>query len=95
MERSCPACHLVYERMPGYWLGAMMFNFAFTAGAFLIVLVAGMALTWPDVPWSTLTWVGLAIGAVVPILAFPWSRTIFAALELRVRPPEESDFAPR
>jgi hypothetical protein len=92
MDRSCEACGLIFERMPGYWLGAMIFNFAFTAAAFLTVLVGGMALTWPDVPWTTLTWVGLGIGAFVPMAAFPWSRTLFAAVELALRPPDGADF---
>jgi len=94
MERSCPNCRLIYERMPGYWLGAMIFNFAFTAVAFLIVLGVGMVLTWPSVPWTTLTWASLGIGALTPLVAFPWSRTIFAALELAMRPTEPDDFAP-
>ena len=92
MEKQCPNCRLVFERMPGYWLGAMIFNFAYTATAFLLMLVIGMIATWPDVPWTPLTYTGLAIGGLVPAIAFPWSRTVFAAIELAMRPPEPTDF---
>ncbi len=93
MDKQCGRCHLIFERMPGYWVGAMIINFAITAGAFLLMLIGGMVVTWPDVPWTTLTYVGLAIGGFLPAIAFPWSRTIFAALELAVRPTEANDYA--
>lgn len=92
MATQCPNCALVFERMSGYWVGAMIFNFAFTATAFLMVLLAGMAITWPDVPWVALTYIGLGLGALVPLIGFPWSRTVFAATELAVHPPEPDDF---
>lgn len=59
-----------------------------TFGLFLVLLVGGMLLTYPDVPWEWL--LGLTIGAnlVVPILLYPQAKLIWAALELSWNPLE-------
>lgn len=88
MEPVCPRCELKFERMPGYWLGAMMLNFGITAAGILLVIVGVAAATWPDPPWRTVWITAMAIGVVVPLLAFPWTRTLFSAMELAVRPPD-------
>ena len=77
--------------MPGYWLGAMILNFGFTAAAFLAVFGVSLALTWPDPPW-TAVWIGSMIVAVItPAVVFPWTRTLFSAMELAVRPPDAEE----
>ena len=88
MAKACPNCQLTYERMPGYWLGAMILNFAFTAGAILIEITLHAALTWPDPPWTAIWIAAMALGAITPFFVFPWTRTLFSAMELAVRPPE-------
>ena len=55
MHQRCPACNLLFEREPGYFLGAMYFSYAF-ATAFLVTgLVAGHLL-FPeiDLGWMVL-----------------------------------------
>ena len=91
-QPSCPVCGVAFERMDGYWLGAMIVNTAVTLAVFLAVLVGGMLLTWPDVPWTALTVATIGVNIVVPVLFHRWSRTIWMALEVRVHPlePEES-----
>jgi uncharacterized protein (DUF983 family) len=54
MAESCPNYRLKFERMPGYWLGAMILNFAVTAAAILITIAASAAVTWPDPPWTAI-----------------------------------------
>ena len=91
MEPDCPRCGLHFERMPGYWLGAMILNFTFTAAAFLIVFGIALALTWPDPPWTAVWIVSMIVAGATPALVFPWTRTMFAAMELAVRPPEAEE----
>ena len=60
----------------------MAINLGVTETVFGAVLVAVALATWPDVPW-----VGLIIGAVVlntlvPVLFYPFSKTIFIAIDL-------------
>ena len=78
----CPRCDLPTERGEGYWLGAMAINLAVAEIAGGAVLVGGMLLTWPDVPWVTLTVIGLAAVVVVPIAFYPLSKTIFLAFDV-------------
>ena len=88
MTKTCPSCGLVYERMPGYWLGSMILNFAVTAASFLAVFVVIVATTWPDPPWTTIWVVSMLIAGITPFLAFPWTRTVFSAIDLALRPPD-------
>lgn len=93
MVDRCQTCGHKYERMDGYWVGSMILSFAVTAAAFLIVFLAGVVLYWPDPPYTPLLIVSLVISGATPVLAFPWSRTLFAALELAVHPLEPHEEA--
>ena len=85
MVADCPRCGLHFEREPGYWLGSMTVNLAVTLALFFAVLIGGMALSGPDVPWQTL-WLGsIAVTALAPVLVHPWSRTLWVAVERHVR----------
>jgi len=82
MVERCPRCGLRFEREEGHWVGAMIVNFAVTMLAFVSVLAAGLLLTWPDVPWTGLTVVAVVIVVAVPIVLYPWSKTIWVAIDL-------------
>lgn len=86
MKQTCPTCGMRFERDPGYWLGAMIVNTAVTIGTFLVVLVGAVALTWPDVPWTPLVVGTMALNVALPVLFYPFSKTIFVAFDLSVRP---------
>jgi hypothetical protein len=92
MRAACPGCGLRFERQEGYWLGAIAINTVATLGVFTAVFVAGMVLSWPEVPWTALTIIAVAVNVVFPIVFLPWSRTLWLALETRFRPiePEEA-----
>jgi uncharacterized protein (DUF983 family) len=84
MKDPCPACGLQFERgdSAGHFLGAVMINLVVTEMAFGIVLLAGILLTWPNVPWVTILMVSVAVNATVPIVFYPFSLTIWAAFDL-------------
>jgi hypothetical protein len=63
-------------------VGAMIVNIAVTELAFVVVLVGGIVLWWPEVPWVALTVVAVGVNAVVPVLFYPWSKTIWMAVDL-------------
>jgi len=88
---SCPVCGLTFEQEEGYWLGAVMLNTGLTEGMFLIVFVAGMVLTWPDVPWTGLLVAGIAVTLTFPPLLDPITRTTWVALERSARSWSETD----
>ena len=62
-----------------------------TFALFVILLVGGMLLTWPEVPWGWL--LGITIGAnlIVPIVAYARSKTIWLALDLSWHPLEPAE----
>jgi hypothetical protein len=90
----CPGCGLRFEREEGYWVGAMIVNIAVTELAFLGVVVGGIAATWPDVRWGLLTVVGLLVNGLLPIVFYPWSKTIWMALDVLLHRMDRQDHEP-
>ena len=72
-------------------MGALIINTTVVFGAFLLVFVGGIALTWPDVPWGALLVVTLGAMALLPVLFYPLSKTIWMALEMSWHPLEETE----
>jgi hypothetical protein len=90
MVPRCPRCGLLFEREEGQWVGAMIVNFTVTEIVFVVVLVGGLLLTWPDVPWIGLTVVGVATNVLAPIVFYPISKTIWVGIDLLMHRSEQS-----
>jgi uncharacterized protein (DUF983 family) len=91
---NCPVCGLGLERgEQGYWLGAYFFNLMAVELVFSIWVPGFLILTWPTPPWGLFQITTAALMIAVPILFFPWSKTLFLAFDLFVRPPGDEDFA--
>jgi len=91
---NCPVCGLGLERgEQGYWLGAYFFNLMAMETLFSIWVVGLLWWTWPTPPWTLFQVVTIALMATVPFAFFPFSKTLFLAFDLWVRPPAEEDFA--
>lgn len=82
LRSECPGCRLRFEREEGYWVGAMIVNIAVTEVLFGVVLIGGILLWWPDVRWGVLAIAAIAINAIVPVVFYPWSKTIWMALDV-------------
>jgi uncharacterized protein (DUF983 family) len=84
IRRRCPRCSLRLEREEGGFLGAMTINYAVTAIAWLALLIVWLIVDLPDVHvlWLTVASIGVAI--VVPLLFWPVSKTIWAAVDYLV-----------
>jgi uncharacterized protein (DUF983 family) len=88
LTEHCPRCRHRFERHEGYWLGAIAINTIATMGVFAVALVAAMVLTWPDPPWTAIT-VGLVTSnTIFPVAFYPWSKTLWIALDLSLHPVE-------
>ena len=75
MHVHCPTCGLKYEREPGFFIGAMYVNYAFTVA---IVIAVGIALNILGL-YTLYAFVGSIVALVflfMPIL-FRFSRIIF------------------
>ncbi|HEY3213292.1 MAG TPA: DUF983 domain-containing protein [Actinomycetota bacterium] len=80
----CPRCGLRLEREEGGFLGAMTLNYLFTAVVWLVVLVVWLAMDLPDLHVPALTVTSIAIVALVPLLFWPFSKTIWASVDFLI-----------
>jgi uncharacterized protein (DUF983 family) len=91
MLPACPQCGLRFARLPGHWLGSWFLNICLVQVVVVAILVIGVAATYPDVPMGIIgTVTGLA-AVLVPFAFFPFSRTIWTAIDLVMRPVDFHD----
>jgi uncharacterized protein (DUF983 family) len=82
LREDCTGCGLHFEREEGYWVGALIINTTVAFATFLVLFVGGILLTWPEVPWGTIGVITIAAMAIVPILFYPLSKTVWMAIEM-------------
>ncbi len=95
MKRRCTHCGLILERgEEDYFIGAYLLNLIIAELIVVALMLIVLFATWPNVPWQGMLWgiVALTIPAVV--LTYPFSRSLWLAIDLVFRPPEPADFAP-
>ena len=80
----CPRCHLHLERESGYWTGALAINIGVTTAVFALFFVVALALTVPDVPVAPLLAILVPLMIVVPIVYYPFSKTVGMAFDRAV-----------
>lgn len=93
MLPNCPVCGLRFERGErGYWLGAYFFNLMAMETVFVVWMAGFLIATWPSPPWTLfqLATVVLVLGSSVGF--FPFSKTLFLAFDLWIRPAATEDF---
>ena len=71
-----------------------MFNIALAEGVFVILLIGTLAVTWPRVPWSLLQYGAPMAMVLAPIVLYPFSRLVWLAFDLMLRPVVPNDLAP-
>jgi len=91
VKERCPRCNFPLERIEGHWIGAVGMNTVVSFGSMLATIVVGFAVTHPDPPIGTLLVVTLLVALLVPLLFFPFSRTLWSAIDLAMRPPHPDD----
>jgi uncharacterized protein (DUF983 family) len=97
-KRTCPRCELRFAKEEGGFLGAMTLNYLVAIGLWLVVLIAGVVITVPDVPVVPLMFLSAIVLIGVPLWFYPRSKMIWAAVEFLVlqgepeyRPPVARD----
>jgi uncharacterized protein (DUF983 family) len=95
LRPRCPVCGLRTERgEQDFFLGAMVINIAIAEGVLVLFFVGLVVALWPDVPWTFLQWGAPALMLLAPFLFYPFSKTLWMAVDLQFRPltPEELDW---
>jgi uncharacterized protein (DUF983 family) len=90
MKERCPGCGYRFEREEGFFLGAYVVNLAIAEGLVVllavvptIVLLAGN----PDTDVVPILVAGLVAAVLAPLAFYPFSKTIWTAFDLIMRPP--------
>ncbi|MCD9623544.1 DUF983 domain-containing protein [Rhabdothermincola salaria] len=91
MAPTCPQCGLRFARIPGHWLGSWFLNVCLAQVVVLGILIIGVAITYPDPPMLVLGVIDASAAVVVPLAFFPFSRTIWTAIDLVMRPADFYD----
>jgi len=81
MKADCPRCGLHFEREPGYWAGALAINIGVAGAVFIVVFGVALAVTVPDVPVGPLLAILVPLMIVVPVLGYPFSKTLWVAVD--------------
>jgi uncharacterized protein (DUF983 family) len=98
LRDRCPRCDLRFEKEEGGFLGAMTLTYGLAMVVWLVVLVAVLIATVPDVPVGPMIVASVAIMVAVPLLTYPNMKGAWAAVEYLVersqpgyRPPTMRD----
>lgn len=92
MKDHCPGCGIRTRRgEDGYTLGALWFNLFLAETITMAIFVTTLIRTWPNPPWGWLQVAGPVEAVVIPLLVWPFARTLFLAFDLCFRPLEPKD----
>jgi uncharacterized protein (DUF983 family) len=95
LNKQCPRCNLLLQRGEGdHWLGGYAFNLVLSELVWAASMVTILIVRWPDVPWDFLQYGGVALMIAAPFIFFPFSRTLWLAIDLMVRPEREDRAGP-
>jgi uncharacterized protein (DUF983 family) len=89
MKERCPRCGYRFEREEGFFLGAYVINLGVTEG---LVLLGGIVpciillATDPEASVIPVLIVSLVLAVIAPMVFYPFSRTLWSAIDLIIRP---------
>lgn len=87
LKDHCPRCKLhLHREETDYFLGAYTIMLIAVEGLFAIGFVAVLLITWPNPPWEAIEWVGVLVLTAGVLIAYPFARTLFLAIDLIFRP---------
>jgi len=85
MKEACNRCGLLLEREEGGYLGAIAINYGVTGIVFIALLVSVAWATLPAIPVWPLMGASVAVAVLVPLAFYPFSKTIWLAIDLVLR----------
>jgi hypothetical protein len=91
MIERCPRCGLRFQRIEGHWSGDLGINTIVSFGALFVTLIVGFAVTYPDVPGLLLFVLAVSVALVMPLVFYPFSKTLWLAIDLMMRPLEPGE----
>ena len=89
MRERCPGCGYRFEREEGFFLGAYVVNLGITEGLLLVLGIVPCIVFLaanPDASLWPIVVSGLVAAVVAPLVFYPFSRTLWSAIDLMLRP---------
>ena len=92
IKDRCPRCAFPLEqRIEGHWLGALGMNTIVSFGLLALTMAVGLIATYPDIATGPLVALCATVAVVVPLVFYPFSKTLWSAVDLAMRPLEPGD----
>jgi len=92
LASNCPRCKLNTNRGEGdYFLGAYVIMLIAIEMLFAFLFLIVLIVTWPNPPWDAIQWVGVIVLSLGAIVAYPFAKTLFLAIDLIFRPVSSSE----
>lgn len=87
LKKQCPTCGLRTQRgEDDYFVGAYLFNLCMVEAILWVGAFACIAVTYPNTPWTALTWVTGILMIVGCFACYPFAKTTWLAVDLSIRP---------
>ena len=87
LKEHCPTCGLRMQRGESdYFVGAYLLNLCLVEAILWVGAFACIAVTYPDTPWTLLTWVTGILMIIGCFVCYPFAKTTWLALDLSIRP---------
>jgi uncharacterized protein (DUF983 family) len=96
MAERCPTCAVRFSREEGFFTGAVFVNFALTEVVMFGWIAGVLIATQPDLDVGLLIGGCVAVAVIMPVVVYPWSKTLWFAIHLAMQPldpDEEADAA--
>ena len=94
MSERCPSCGLRVEREGNdYMAGSIMFNIVLAEMIFAAVFIGYLLATWPHPELERARDRGAVGMALAPFVLFPFSKLVWLAADLALRPAAASELA--
>jgi hypothetical protein len=91
MAERCPTCGFKLDQGDGAFLGAMAINYGVAGILFIAILIIWVARTAPDVPVVPLLLTSLGVTASSILFFFPFSKTLWAAIDVLLHRMDRAD----
>ncbi len=86
MRDHCGVCGYSFEREEGYFVGALIVNIAVAEAWFFALFMVVVIATSPGVAWGPLLIVALVTNGLLPVVFYPYSKSLWMAVDLAVHP---------
>lgn len=86
MLERCPRCDYKFEREDGFFLGAYVISLGVTQLAVVAYIAVAIVATLPDPPMLPLALGGGAVAVLTPLVVYPFSKTLWTAVDLVMHP---------